>query len=528
MLREVKILAKLSLANIYGLNTFKYSKDKKEKNRKRLLICAYVFLLLTAILYVSALSIGLCTLGLSEILPAYLVGISSLIMVFFGFFKAGPVLFEKKGLDILKSLPVSEIHIVISRFIRLYVENLFLGIIVLMPGVIVYGYMVKPGAEFYLAGFAAALFIPIIPLVIATFAGGLITYIASKVRHKSIISTILSLILVVCIFAGTSMISRVEGQLNDEMLQDMALMIENVFSKVYPPALWMGNAMIGEGAADCLLCFFVSILIMALTVWVVSRKFDEIVDGLSRSYSRGDYEIQSLESSSVLGTLYKKELKRYLASSIYVTNTIIGPVLGVVMSAAILIGGVDTFISDVPLPFDIEGVIPFVLAATFCMMPTTCTSVSMEGKEWWIVKSLPISSKTVLDSKILFNLSLSLPMLMVAQCLMIMAFKPAGASLVWMILIPVLMLVFSCVWGIAVNLKIPVFNWENEVTVVKQSASAAIGGLGGAAIAIVLAFISAFVPDELDTAVKAGICMVVAILTTMLYIRNNKVDLKTL
>ena len=180
MLREVKILAKLSLANIYGLNTFRYSKDKKEKNRKRLLICAYVFLLLTAVLYVSALSIGLCTLGLSKILPAYLVGISSLIMVFFGFFKAGPVLFEKKGLDILKSLPVSETHIVISRFIRLYVENLFLGIIVLMPGVIVYGYMVKPGAEFYLVGFAAALFIPIIPLVIATFAGGLITYTATQ------------------------------------------------------------------------------------------------------------------------------------------------------------------------------------------------------------------------------------------------------------------------------------------------------------------------------------------------------------
>ena len=80
MLRQIRILTKLELCNLYGLNVLRFSKDKKSKQKTVGLLMAWAILLAMLIGYVGGLSYGLIYLGLEEAVPAYLITISSLLI----------------------------------------------------------------------------------------------------------------------------------------------------------------------------------------------------------------------------------------------------------------------------------------------------------------------------------------------------------------------------------------------------------------------------------------------------------------
>lgn len=160
------------------------------------------------------------------------------------------------------------------------------------------------------------------------------------------------------------------------------------------------------------------------------------------------------------------------------------------------------------------------MVGMLCMMTTTSTSISMEGKNWWIVKSLPLSVKSVLDAKLLMNLLLLLPFYLLSELLMLLALQPGGAELVWMLLLPGVIILFSCVYGLTINLRFPVMDWESEVTVVKQSASAMLGGMGGFLVSIVCLAVFFTAPEAYANILKAILCAGLLFATFLLY-RGN-------
>lgn len=528
MIRQIKYLTELQLKNLYGLNAFKHTKDKKVKQRTIGLGFAMLLVVLMIAAYIGMAAYGYVMIGMEEVLPAYLIMLSSLVILFFTVFKAGSVIFQQNAYDILCSLPVSQTAIVVSRFIRMYVENLLLTVIVMLPGIVVYGVMVKPGISFYLIGCVVTIFIPLIPITIATFLGALVTAIASRMKHKSLVSAALMILLVVGIMLGTSSLSTMGDQFNIDMLQNLSKVLLAVIAKIYPPAIWFGTAMV---SGDFFLCFAAiagGLVAFMVTIALVSAKFHEICRSLYSTTANHNYRMEHLKKTSVLGALYKRESKRYFSSSIYVTNTIVGPVLAVVYSGAVFGIGLDKVQKALGLPIDVKGAVPFLLAVIFSVMTTTCTSVSMEGKELWIVKSLPVRTKELLDSKLLLGLSLAAPFYIISEILLIWALKPDFMELLWLVFVPLICILFSNVFGITINLKMPVFNWENEVTVVKQSASSMIGGLGGCAIVLVCMLLVLFVPASYTNVFKLIISLILAGVTFYLYRKNNAVNLQEL
>ncbi len=119
-------------------------------------------------------------------------------------FKAGSVIFQKNFYEILCSLPVSQTAIVISRFLSMYVGNVLLAFAVMIPGMAVYAYFMQPGFSFYLLAIIGTLFIPLLPMTIATLFGALITAISSRMKHKSLVGAGLSVLLVLAILFASS------------------------------------------------------------------------------------------------------------------------------------------------------------------------------------------------------------------------------------------------------------------------------------------------------------------------------------
>jgi len=311
--KQFEALIKLQLVNLYGMNVYRNLKDPKEKKKKFWLGVAYAFVIIVMMSYVGGLTFGYVYIGLASILPAYLIMIASLVILMFSIFKAGDIIFQKNSYDILSSLPVKNSSIVISRFVRMYVENLLLTLVVMLPAIVIFGVLVKPEWSFYVIGLIVTVFIPLLPITISVFVGALILAASSRTKHKNLISILLTVVLIVAIMLGGMQISTMEEMIDIEVLQNMLNIVLNLINSIYPPAVWLGQAMLTGDFLTCIGCVGAGILVFTVVMWIVSANYSWISAGLYSTSAKHDYRMEILEKTYTLGALYKREFKRYFA-----------------------------------------------------------------------------------------------------------------------------------------------------------------------------------------------------------------------
>ncbi|MDZ7543401.1 ABC transporter permease, partial [Clostridium perfringens] len=116
------------------------------------------------------------------------------------------------------------------------------------------------------------------------------------------------------------------------------------------------------------------------------------------------------------------------------------------------------------------------------MSCTTNSSISLEGKKLWILKSSPIKPVEIFKAKIMMNLMLILPSVAIADIIFTFSLKLSINQLIWLIIISILYSFVVPILGIIVNLYFPNLNWVSETSVVKQSASVLIQMLISASV----------------------------------------------
>jgi ABC-2 type transport system permease protein len=140
-----------------------------------------------------------------------------------------------------------------------------------------------------------------------------------------------------------------------------------------------------------------------------------------------------------------------------------------------------------------------VFTVVFCllngMMIFTAPSVSLEGKTYWLIRSLPVSSADILRAKLKMHLWITVPVNAVCALVLAVAFRPSFPVAVLSVVIPVLYSVWVANIGLICGLCHPVLDWINEAQVVKQGT------------AILLTMLFAFLP----VLPLAGIGVVLAI-----------------
>ncbi len=519
---ELCALVSLELRSLYGINQARYTKDDKTKKRYRILAVAWVILIGMACVYVGALTYGLCTLGLSSVVPAYLTVIASLIILFFRLFTAGARIFGARGYDLLAAMPLRSSAMVCSRFAALYLADLGVAAVMFLPGMAVYGYLLQPPAWFYVSAVAGLFFIPVIPIVISVLLGTLVLGITSRMKSKSLAQSVLMVLLVLVMMLGSFGMEDLAANMSSAQFAQLASTVGEVLERVYPPATWFAATVLQQHVWGIFLFAGVSLAALAAVLWLATVNFHAIVRRLYTVAACHNYRISTLQSRGLLKTLYFREIKRYFSSAIYVTNTIVGPVLGAVMAVALCVGGTESVTAEFPFPIDVTGLLPFVFAAVTCMMSTTSVSISLEGNRFWIVKALPVPTKIWLDAKILMYLTLQLPFYAIAEVLFAIALRPSVAELVWLLVIPAVTVIFSAVFGVAVNLRFHSFDWTQEAVVVKQSLPAALGSFTPTLVCLLLGGAVLVTPAPYAVFVKAGACVLLLAVTALLYRSNNQ------
>ena len=480
MLKDVLTLSRLQLCNLFGLNEIIHTRDKGKKIRYWSLSIVWLLLIAMVVIYVGGMVYGLHLLGVGRIAPMYLYTVVSLVLFVLSFFKAGSLLFSMKFYDVLISLPVSRHAILISRFLSMYVTNLLLGFFVMLPGVIIHGYFMKPGISFYLIHLLVILFTPLLPLTISSIIGAVIKAISSRMRHKKLIEAALTILLVIVLFVGSMAFSGEAETMDLTMLLHLVSTLTELLGSIYTPALWFNEALRGN-IPSLFLVIGIPTLLFALFIAILAPRFQDICAGLNASHAKHNYKLEHLQADSILISLWKREGKLYFSSSLYVTNTIVGYVLAVLMTVGIAVAGLDSLTDTLEIPQLVPVVVqylPFILALPLCMTGSSSCAISMEGKTFWQLQVLPIPVKDIYLSKILWNLTLALPFYLVSAVLLLISVHPTGLTAVHYLLLPLVYLMFTAVLGLAANLWFPLLNWETEARVVKQSAAVLVSMLG--------------------------------------------------
>lgn len=525
MVKQIKNLTKLLLRNYWGINELRFSKDKSKRTRFLLVAAGTGLLAVLYMVYVAVMTAAYINIGLSEILPAYMLTLTSVLILFFTIYKAGNILFQMQSYDVLIAMPLSPTAIIVSRFLTMYINNMLLSLITFAPMTVVYALCIKPGLLFYVIMFLTVFLAPLLPMTVASAAGALVIAISARTKHKTLVNTVLSLALVIGILAGSMLGNDLTAEQMEEMMLQMSVVLSEQIKSIYPPAVLFTKALVDESFGCYLLFAGISIGVFALFVWFVQWKFVAICSLLKVKEGKRNYTIHGLEQHSKMKALLVRELKHYFSSSVYVINTMIGYIMMVAVGVAVLFLGAESIDQMMGMPGMFSRAGAFIIAATGAITTTTASSISMEGKQYWILQTMPVSTKMIIDSKILLNLLIAFPFYLVTEICMMLACHFDPVQCVWFLVIPMVYIVLSAVVGLSMNLKFPVMNWENETAVVKQSMAVMLTMLinfiaYGIPIAVLI-----FATAINENVVRGAALIAVILMTLFLYDRSRKARL---
>jgi ABC-2 type transport system permease protein len=274
-------------------------------------------------------------------------------------------------------------------------------------------------------------------------------------------------------------------------------------SRFYPLAGLFGRSFASGGFAYFLLFTGLSLVIYQALIWLIATQYKAINSALSGHVKSTDYQLEELSAASPLMGLYRKEWKRFISCSPYLINGGVGALMALMLAAALAIFGVEQLETSLGVPgfaASIERLLPYILGAMLAMSCISSSALSLEGKQLWILQSCPLSPKTIFDSKILVNLTLTVPVSLVSSLLVCLRLQTSFVSTLLIFLVPLSCALFSAIFGMFINIRMPRYDWETEIYIVKQSSSAIIGMLGSAGIILVLMGLS-YIPFGFNPAI---------------------------
>lgn len=433
--------------------------------------------------------------GMLDLILISSVIMSVLFVLFTSIYKAQGVLFGSKDFENLMSLPIKPSVVLTSKMLELLLLNYLFTALVLIPTSIVYFRNASVSPLFFLFMLISILFVPLLPVVVASICAFGLSYISSKTKHKNIILTVLSIIFLVGFMAASF-------KMNDIMNYVIAnsSSIASAMTKVFPPAYYYADALANLSVSSLGMLIIWSVVPFIIFVAIFARSFKSINLRLGETFKKSNYKMTSLKTSSPTVALFKKELRRYLSSSIYVMNTSVGMLLVLMAAVAAAFVGAEGFIkimmqsgdADITMAINaMKDMLQFMPLMLICfgvgISCTTGSSISLEGKNLWILKSSPVKAFDIFKGKIAVNLALTIPSIILCTILFWIGFDLTFVNTMWTLLIPTLLAVLVAVSGVIINLYFPKMEWKNETQVVKQSLSSMVSMfMGVILVAIVI------------------------------------------
>lgn len=493
--------------------------NKTGKRRSTLGTIGYCLLFATVILSFGFLFFGLGIM-LSEILETELawlfytlMGIYSIMLsLLMSVFIAHSSIFKSKDNEMLLALPIKPGTILLSRIVMIYLMSFVYSLMTWVPTIIVG--MMQSADSFLPSLILLQFIIPLFVTGLACLLAYLVGVISSKIKIKSLGRTLITLI-------GLGFYYVFCFRINDIMASfvDNAVEIGGAI-KAWASILYhLGHACLGS-VPSLLIFAGTSFVLFGVCYIFLSRSFISIATTRTGE-KKTKYQAKEIKSNSVKKTLILKELKRFTSSTTYMLNCGLGIIILLIIPIAMFIkldelkALLSIMLFEVPilgkmLPVIIVAIVSGSASTIFISTP----SVSLEGKNIWILQSLPVDGKMVLNAK------LSLHYLLAGIPTVIAAFSASlllGFEIDMCIFITIsslLLAMFGGSFGLLIGTLNANLNWTNEAAVIKQGMASMISMFGMMLISFGYAGLYFLVYQYLEVNIYIIIWMVVLAFAT--------------
>lgn len=441
-----------------------------------------------------------------DTLLVYLFIYATFITVMFVILRSSGYLFHYKDYDFLGSLPIKNEEVVAAKIsvmlIMIYITNYILSIPIMF-------------SYFYHGGFSLLrlimilvllLFVPLIPLIICSFISLILTFLLSHFRISKIINVFLIFALLLGFMYLSFRYSFTSGEENPLVGQ---LGILESISRYIPTATIFYDAIQLPNFGWFSLFIIINIALIVGYVYLIRNLVDRTNQTKTKAKVR-TIKNAKLKQRHMMQALVQKEVKTFFSINIYVLNSGLAPILFIIGGFASIYyhETLSSFFNQLPEEiggFRLENVlligIGFLLSTVF----TSAISLSLEGKNFWILQSLPIKAKTIMLSKWLFNVLLGAPF---AIFLILSIAFSVGLSFITVLTLIIVTISFSMatsIIGSVINLYFPKFEFKNETEVVKQSIGGFLGMFSGLGLLLILGLSSSYLLNDLTLEIQLTI-----------------------
>lgn len=419
------------------------------------------------------------------------ISFTSAMIFFFGIFYVINLFYFAADAQSLLALPLRAWQVFGARFcVALSYEYLTAAPFILPP-LIIFGIMSRASVLYYFYALIGFLLVPLLPLGLATIPTIIVMRFANLSHRKDLLK-ILGGLLIIALVIGYQFLFQSSGpdivdpQALQNLLSDRNGLI-NLTSRFFPSSKYLTLALLDYNSLTGFLNLLVLVTLSLLTValaWIIAEKmyFQGLVGSTEMKTHRtelssADYQKLSKHSSPLIAYL-KKELYLLIRTPSYFINCVlINVLLPIIMLIPILIQSHNL---KGPMPWAsltsspngqkiiltaIVGLVAFLASSN----GITATSLSREGKEFYISKFIPLASKHKLQAKLLsgyiFGIIASLLIVIAANIILPMSPFLAGTILAVSLIamIPILEA------GLLIDIFNPKLDWDNEQKAVKQN-----------------------------------------------------------
>lgn len=438
-----------------------------KKNRKPTLIALFLLILgglgIFALYTYQAYSMfkGLGSIGLSKVclFHAYLTALTVIVIIGVMRVSANS---KNNDTDLLLSLPIKKRDIIISKTINKYLFDLFFSITLILPYIILYQVFNSFSLSLTLLGILTIFLLPLCSVGISYILDFIVTRLFNRLKYSSLVKSlfsvfifiiIMSLMLIKTFFYGSVNPSNINAYFSDRFFSNMFL-----------------NFALNTTPISVVVVLCVTILPFIIGLILYSLNFGKTF----AKFSSKNSTLKFNDSNSTFGCLLKKELRTYATTTSWIVNTIIGPIFIIVVSIIFGCMGINKINAYLGVNLSID-LLSSILILIFCSLASTtiisCSSLSLEGKNFWIIKSSPINEKILLFNKALLQIIILEPAILIGSLILSISLNLGVINFIMLFTIPT---IFNCIIsfsGILLNILYPNFNFDDETKVVKQSLS---------------------------------------------------------
>lgn len=409
--------------------------------------------------------------------------------IFQAIFTSLNVLFFSKDIEALLPLPLKPYKIIMAKFNCLVVSQYLMYFVVVLPILVVYGYLLNMGVSYYMYSLLILLTFPIIPVAIVSFLLTIIMKFTNIIKNKETVQYITAFISVIIIFLvqftfGTGSQDITNEELA-EKLMEINISVEEYFSflpNVKTAILTLNNYNNINGIKNFSIFILQSLVVYVVISLVMAKFYVKTVTSImnkgtkfnKRKVLKGDYKKNKIGISYVV-----KELKTLIRNPIFFMQCVIPPFLFplvfLVPSMIALIkpeNGSGVFIEYLSSYVNTSiGLITAIeiLGLLYIFNFTTITSISRDGSDAKVMKYLPINLAKQLTYKSIIGILLNIIPIVYMIVILSVGLKADVLTLIYFAILAFLINVFNNFLVIIVDLKNPKTDWMTEYAVVKQN-----------------------------------------------------------